>query len=169
MSKVDTDIFLMSSFSKEHKAIEKEMRSKNLTNVCSENLIKFKISPKQFEEDSEFIEKFNKELAKCGLEAWKDERARKQLEKDGKNKKSRGEQYISKQQERTDYVETHSMSGLWQMLEKQSVENGFPITEMGYNVYDDKRLDWLKREDLQWEDREEIKDKCMKWIKKCNL
>lgn len=55
------------------------------------------------------------------------------------------------------------------MLDGQSVDNGFPITEIGYNVYDDKRLNWLTREDLSYGDREAVKLKCEKWMKKCNL
>lgn len=61
------------------------------------------------------------------------------------------------------------MSGIWRMLDGESVENGFPITEIGYNVFEDKRLAWLQREDLLWEDREAVKIKCEKWMKKNNL
>lgn len=68
-----------------------------------------------------------------------------------------------------DAIDSKSMSGIWRMLDGESVENGFPITEIGYNVFDDKRLGWLNREDLSWDDREAVKVKCEKWIKKCNL
>lgn len=60
-----------------------------------------------------------------------------------------------------------SLSGIWRLLEGESVENGFPITEVGYNILKDKRLGWLHREDLTMEKREEIRLKCEQWMKKC--
>lgn len=55
------------------------------------------------------------------------------------------------------------------MLDGQSVENGFPITEIGYNLLNDRRLDWLLREDIPWNEKEKVKKKCEQWIKSCRL
>lgn len=62
-----------------------------------------------------------------------------------------------------------SLSGVWRMLDGQSMDNGFPITDVGYNIYEDKRLDWLCREDISYADREATKVKCEKWMKKNKL
>lgn len=63
----------------------------------------------------------------------------------------------------------NSLSGIWRLLEGESVDNGFPITEIGYNILKDERLSWLHREDLTMEKREEIRLKCEQWMKKCEF
>lgn len=63
----------------------------------------------------------------------------------------------------------NSISGIWRLLDGGSVENGFPITEIGYNILKEERLGWLHREDLTFEKREEIRLKCEQWMKKCNM
>lgn len=61
------------------------------------------------------------------------------------------------------------MSGIWRMLDGQSMENGFPITEIGYNLLEDKRQNWLVREEIPWMEKEKVKKKCEQWIKSCRI
>lgn len=63
----------------------------------------------------------------------------------------------------------NSLSGIWRLLDGESVDNGFPITEIGYNILKDERLSWLHREDITIERREEIRLKCEQWMKKCEM
>lgn len=63
----------------------------------------------------------------------------------------------------------NSLSGIWRLLDGESVENGFPVTEIGYNILKEERLGWLHREDLTFEKREEIRLKCEQWMKKCDM
>lgn len=65
-------------------------------------------------------------------------------------------------------IETNSLSGIWRMLESASVENGFPISCIGYNIYEDKRLEWIRRKDFPWDDKEKARLKCEDWLKKNN-
>ena len=65
--------------------------------------------------------------------------------------------------------DVNSLSGLWRLLDGEFVENGFPITEIGYNVLEDGRLNWLNRENLSFNNTEENRLKCEQWMKKCNL
>lgn len=63
----------------------------------------------------------------------------------------------------------NSLSGIWRLLEGESVDNGFPITEIGYNILNDERLSWLHRDDITIEKREENRLKCEQWMKKCEM
>lgn len=62
--------------------------------------------------------------------------------------------------------ETNSLSEVWRILEVQSTSNGFPVSPMGYNVFDDKRMGWLKRETGTWSEQEASRQKCEEWLKK---
>lgn len=62
--------------------------------------------------------------------------------------------------------ETNSLSDMWRMLEAQSTSNGFPVSPMGYNVFDDQRMSWLKREAGSWNEQEASRRKCEEWLKK---
>lgn len=90
-----------------------------------------------------------------------------------KNKNKKPQQQQQQQQPPPqpveDEIETNSLSGIWRMLDGESMKNGFPITEIGYNLFEDKRLEWLNREDIAWDDKEKIKMKCDQWLKKCKL
>ena len=60
-----------------------------------------------------------------------------------------------------------SLSGVWRMLGAEEGENGFPITEIGYNVYEDDRFNWLRRDnDVTWNEIEESRKKCLNWLNK---
>lgn len=64
-------------------------------------------------------------------------------------------------------TETNSLSDVWRMLEAQSTSNGFPVSPMGYNVFDDgKRVEWAKREAGTWGEQEASRTKVSEWLKK---
>lgn len=65
-----------------------------------------------------------------------------------------------------EHFETNSLSGVWRMLDAQSNEGGFPISPMGYNIYADKKLDFLTRNDMPWDEKEKCRKKCEDWLKK---
>lgn len=62
--------------------------------------------------------------------------------------------------------ETNSLSEVWRLLEVQSTSNGFPVSPLGYNVFGDKRMGWLKRETGTWGEQEASRQKCEEWLKK---
>lgn len=62
--------------------------------------------------------------------------------------------------------ETNSLSEVWRMLEAQSTSNGFPVSPIGYNVFDDTRMGWLRRETGTWTEQEASRKKCEEWLKK---
>lgn len=62
--------------------------------------------------------------------------------------------------------DTNSLSGVWRMLEAQSNEGGFPISPVGYNIYEDESLNYLTREDVPWEEKEKCRKKCEDWLRK---
>lgn len=65
-----------------------------------------------------------------------------------------------------DVNETNSLSEVWRMLEVQSTSNGFPVSPIGYNVFDDSRKGWLRRETGTWSEQEASRQKCEEWLKK---
>lgn len=90
MSKIETDTFLMDSFSKEYKQVEEEVRKEmNLrdSDVCTENLSSLNLNEmtKEYVEDSDFLEEIKQLLSLSGLDALYAER-----EKDAMDKKKGG-------------------------------------------------------------------------------
>lgn len=65
-----------------------------------------------------------------------------------------------------DFNDRNSLSEVWRMLDAQSTSNGFPVSPIKYNVFDDHRMTWLKREAGDWKEREESRKKCEDWLKK---
>lgn len=51
------------------------------------------------------------------------------------------------------------------MLDAVSVDNGFPISHNYYNLYDDRRFEWLTRDEVPWDEIEASKKKCEQWLK----
>ncbi|KAJ6631706.1 hypothetical protein Bhyg_17472 [Pseudolycoriella hygida] len=92
MSKIETDKFLMSSFSKEYKQVEdqvrKEMHSNGHYSSCTEDLGSFHFNEmtEEFVEDSLFLDEVKKLLSLSGLDALFAEREKEAVEKkkDGK-------------------------------------------------------------------------------------
>ncbi|XP_055592857.1 uncharacterized protein LOC129744380 [Uranotaenia lowii] len=61
--------------------------------------------------------------------------------------------------------EHDSLSGVWRMLDAVSVDNGFPISNNFYNLYDDRRFAWLTRDEVPWDQMEASRRKCEQWLK----
>ncbi len=86
MSKIETDNFLMSSFSKEYKEVEdqicKEMNL-NESNCCTEDLHSFDLNEmtEQYVEDPVFLEEVRHLLNSSGLDALFVEREKEAMEK----------------------------------------------------------------------------------------
>ena len=59
--------------------------------------------------------------------------------------------------------DTNSLSGIWRMLDAASM-NDFPITQHGYNFYEDNKT-WVNPAEKSWEQKEEIRKKCEEWLK----
>lgn len=181
----------MSSFSKEYKQVEDQVCKKlnlNGTYACTEDLNSFNLNEmtEEYVEDPIFLEEIKKLLSSSGLDALFAER-----EKDAMEKKKGGkvifftclislkiidqrnyfqivirDPKLFKPMPIQNVSDINSLSGIWRLLDGESVDNGFPITEIGYNILKDDRLSWLHREDITIEKREEIRLKCENWMKK---
>lgn len=86
MSKIETDNFLMSSFSKEYKQVEDEVcKEMNLndSNCCTEDLHSFNLNEmtEEFVEEPMFLEEVKKLLSLSGLDALFAEREKEAMEK----------------------------------------------------------------------------------------
>lgn len=44
-------------------------------------------------------------------------------------------------------IERNAMSGIWSMLNGNTMKFGFPISTINYNIFDDENILWLKRID----------------------
>ncbi|XP_062563884.1 uncharacterized protein LOC134226853 [Armigeres subalbatus] len=62
--------------------------------------------------------------------------------------------------------DTDSLSGIWRMLDAVSVDNGFPMSHNYYNLYDDRRFEWLTRDEVPWDEIEASRKKCEQWLLK---
>lgn len=157
----------MSSFTSEFMKVQETMLRDNAemkTEMCAENL-----GSKQYEylvdvpvEVDERIKNMVDEmLDSCGMKSPKrieTPKPKGMTSPDGKN--------VIGKSPLSDVNETNSLSGVWRMLEAQSTSNGFPVSPIGYNVFDDKRLEWLKRESSSWNEHEATRQKCEEWLKK---
>jgi hypothetical protein len=105
-------------------------------------------------------------MKSCGIEVFKEEKQRAADELEEILKLARGKKKgPPKKVEKIDYVEVESLSGFRKLAEAQECPKGFPITEHKYNILKDNRLDWLRRKSVgTWDEREESKKKCVKWL-----
>lgn len=86
MSKIETDNFLMSTFSKEYKQVEDQVRKEmNLSdsNCCTEDLSSFNLNEmtNEYVEDQNFLDKVKQLLSLSGLDALFAEREKEAMEK----------------------------------------------------------------------------------------
>lgn len=87
MSKIETDIYVMSSLSESHKhAAEAARRLKPFSNtgICSEDLKNMIIEPAEIPEDKEFQEEIKCILAQEGLDVYLQKKEQEQMERDAK-------------------------------------------------------------------------------------
>lgn len=86
MSKIETDNFLMNSFSKEYKQVEEQVcKEMNLNDSysCTEDLRSFNLNEmtEEYIEDPQFLEEVRKLLSCSGLDALFAEREKEAIEK----------------------------------------------------------------------------------------
>lgn len=86
MSKIETDNFLMSTFSKEYKQVEEQFRKEmNIddSDICTENLSSFNLKEMttEYVEDPIFLEEVKQLLSVSGLDALFAEREKEAIEK----------------------------------------------------------------------------------------
>lgn len=62
-------------------------------------------------------------------------------------------------------IDNSLMSGFWCMMEDETMINGFPLTSHGYNIYNDKRIDWLHRTNELPTRKTHARTKCEQWMK----
>jgi L,D-peptidoglycan transpeptidase YkuD (ErfK/YbiS/YcfS/YnhG family) len=63
-------------------------------------------------------------------------------------------------------IDMNSLSGVWRLLEAESMHNEFPLTQLGYNFYVQNDKDWIKRrESKTWNQIEITRKKCEDWLK----
>lgn len=174
MSKLESDTLLMSSFTPDFMRVQEELlgekEKKNPMRICSEEL-----GTKSYEylvdmpqEQDEKLKNMMEELMRgCRLPS-PPPLAPEQEEQAGMRPKGGGSPE-NKFQGKTlagEIDETNSLSEVWRMLEAQSTSNGFPVSPIGYNVFDDKRMGWLRRATGTWSEQEASRKKCEEWLKK---
>lgn len=86
MSKIETDNFLMNTFSKEYKQVEDQVRKEmnlNDFDTCTEDLSSFNLNEmtNEYVEDPIFLKDVNEILSLSGLDALYAEREKEALEK----------------------------------------------------------------------------------------
>lgn len=157
----------MSSFSPEFLKTQDIVKNEMMlgSNMCTEDILNIKPKFVKHEEDENFLKEANEILDSCGLDVYLN--SKEYLERKEKEELKESRNILMKKQKEV-IIETNSLSGIWRMLESASVENGFPISCIGYNIYEDKRLEWIKRKDFPWDDKEKARLKCEDWLKKNN-
>ncbi|GAB0097867.1 hypothetical protein DMENIID0001_135450 [Sergentomyia squamirostris] len=172
MTKIESDMLMMSSFTPNFMSVQRDM-IKSLpshSSICSEfdNVRNYTYLDRRQPKDSDNVikEKIQEMLSLCGIKSPAISRASESPEKPPTADPSPLDMYAQFQgKSPLSDADNNSLSAVWRMLEAQSVENGFPVTPFGYNVFEDKRLDWMTRKDSSWNDREQIREKCENWLK----
>lgn len=168
MSKLESDTLLMSSFTPEFMRVQEEMLKS--VEGGPQRIYKEDLGTRSYdylvdmphESDEKLKEMVENMLSNCRLPSPPPE-----VEEDPS--KPRGtlspENKIMGKSPLGDFNETNSLSEVWRLLEAQSTSNGFPVSPMGYNVFDDKRMGWLRRETGTWGEQEASRKKCEEWLK----
>uniref|UniRef100_A0A182YJB8 Uncharacterized protein n=1 Tax=Anopheles stephensi TaxID=30069 RepID=A0A182YJB8_ANOST len=105
-------------------------------------------------------------LRKCDLQHHQEEKKRREQQQLlQQRKKGRVRAIVS--EESFCGLETDSMSGMWRMLDAMSENERelFPTSGPHYDLYYDRRFDWMTRDEVPWEQIETSKKKCEQWLK----
>ncbi|XP_040166288.1 uncharacterized protein LOC120901961 [Anopheles arabiensis] len=105
-------------------------------------------------------------LRKCDLQHHQEEKKRREQQQAlQQRKKGRVRAIVS--EESFCGLETDSMSGMWRMLDAMSENERelFPTSGPHYDLYYDRRFDWMTRDEIPWEQIETSKKKCEQWLK----
>ncbi|XP_055693562.1 uncharacterized protein LOC129795989 [Lutzomyia longipalpis] len=174
MTKIEADCMLMSSFTPNFMSVQKEMLNELQTDevICSDFQTKRNYTYLDRREPKESDERIRRRiqdmLTSCGIKSPAPvSRATESPDKPlSTGAPSPLEMYAMLQgKSPMSDADNSSLSAVWRMLDAQSVENGFPVTPFGYNVFEDKRLEWMTRKESSWNDREDIREKCENWLK----
>lgn len=137
-----------------------EMNIVSATQINIEEIMKLNLDEDD-DKVSEVFEEVTDILNSCGLAVYEEEKTKGEEKEKLKNPKPRPKK--TKSPEVCD-IETNSLSAIWRMLDAVSMDNGFPITQPGYNFYGDKKF-WIKQAEKTWEQKEEVRKKCEEWLK----
>lgn len=163
---MESDFLIMNSFPAKHLSIIEEIIKEKAELEPEEAPIAEE--PEEFDldleflEDIDFYETIKQILNSVGLHIYEEEK-RKRDEQEKLRQKTRPKKPVIEEN-----VETNSISAIWRMLEAASVSNGFPLTQQGYNFFEDNKncADWIRRKDVaSWDEGEEIRKKCENWLK----
>ncbi|XP_055703897.1 uncharacterized protein LOC129802243 [Phlebotomus papatasi] len=173
MTKIEADIMLMSSFTPNFMSIQREMLEKLPPDsaICADFATHRNYTyldrrqPKECDEQIKL--KIQEMLTSCGIKSPVISRASESPDKPTSTAAPSPLDMYNQMQGKSPLsdADNNSLSAVWRMLEAQSVENGFPVTPFGYNVFEDKRLEWMTRRDSSWNDREQVREKCENWLK----
>ncbi|XP_050080863.1 uncharacterized protein LOC126568433 [Anopheles maculipalpis] len=105
-------------------------------------------------------------LRKCDLQHHQEEKKRREQQQLlQQRKKGRVRTIVS--EESFCGLETDSMSGMWRMLDAMSENERelLPTSGPHYDLYYDRRFDWMTRDEIPWDQVETSKKKCEQWLK----
>ena len=137
-----------------------EMNIVSATRINIEEIMQLNLD-EDVDNISEVFQEVSEILSSCGLGAYEEEKKKREEREKLKNPKPRPKK--SKSPEDCD-IDTNSLSAIWRMLDAVSMDNGFPITQPGYNFYEDKKS-WINQAEKSWEQKEEVRKKCEEWLK----
>lgn len=161
LSKVEADLLVMNSFPAAHMEIQNKLGAlATPVELCIEKLMEAN-SDDDSDEESEAIQQVASSLNQVGLKSYKEEK-KKTDDKEKLRQKTRAKPAKTQEQD----LEANSLlSGVWRMLDAASMdEDGFPITQLGYNFYEDKRT-LIDPSEKSWGQKEEVRKKCEDWLK----
>ncbi|XP_052861386.1 uncharacterized protein LOC128268363 [Anopheles cruzii] len=175
------EMLLMNQFTPEFRSTYDELmgsnRLRSRAEVSVENSLDKCTTPRASEAESkgsfvdirsgDFSPKFrsfiDEMLAKCDLQHHLDEKKRKEQQQHKKDRRVRT--IVS--EESFCGLETDSLSGIWRMLDAVSEDERelLPVSGPNYDLYYDRRFDWMTRDEIPWEQVEASKKKCEQWLK----
>lgn len=162
LSKAEADTLVMNSFPRTHMEIQnsllKELTQIRVPHIDIEGIMEEKENDCESEED-EVLKEVAENLEQCGLKSHLEEK-KKIEERQKLLQKPRTKKVKTNEDQQFD---TNSLSGIWRMLDAASM-NDFPITQHGYNFYEDNKT-WVNPAEKSWEQKEEIRKKCEEWLK----
>lgn len=159
LSKVEADVLVMNSFPAVHMEIQNKLLA--LTAPSEFSIEKFFETDDDSNDDSESLQQVSSLLSQVGLKSYKEEKLR-NFEKEKLRPKPRSK--AIKAQEH-DADANSLLSGVWRMLDAASMdEDNFPITQLGYSFYDEKRT-LVNPTEETWDKKEEVRKKCEDWLK----
>lgn len=184
LSKVEADVLIMNSFPKTHMEIQSELaaelRLDQIPQLDIEEIMQGKLKAEN-EGELDVINQVAASFDQVGLNVYKEEKRK--MEERAKIQGQKPKPKKTKTKEELDLEANSMLSGIWRMLGRvwkfqlttkfykkifldatSMDQNGFPITQPGYNFYDEKKASTNPVEKT-WDQKEEIRKKCEDWLK----